>query len=75
MMGMHKGKARFVQFGVPGMPDLVAVVNGRFVGIEVKRPKCKQSPAQKSFQVRLEEAGGLYILATSVEDVALLTLK
>ena len=52
-----------------GSPDIIAVIDGVYVGIEVKGPKGKQSADQKQFQKDLEKAGGLYILARSVEDV------
>lgn len=63
-------RSRFIRFGVVGAPDIVAVVDGRYVGIEVKRPGSKQSPGQVQFARDLLKAGGDYILATSVEDVA-----
>jgi hypothetical protein len=37
---------------------------------EVKASKGKQSENQKEFQAQLEAAGGKYILAYSIEDVA-----
>jgi VRR-NUC domain len=52
-----------------GMPDIIAVVNGRIIGIEVKRPGGPQSPGQKQFQKELETAGGLYFLVHSVEEL------
>jgi hypothetical protein len=45
------------------------VINGVYVGIEVKRPGGKQSDHQKHFQESLEAAGGRYILARSLDDV------
>jgi len=45
------------------------VIDGQYVGIEVKGPKGKQSAHQKEFQKKLEAAGGKYILAYSLEDV------
>jgi hypothetical protein len=36
------------------------VINGQFVGIEVKAPIGKQSENQKEFQAQLEAAGGKY---------------
>ena len=58
--------------GMKGVPDIIAVgENGKFIGCEVKKEKGGvQSPEQFIFQQRLEEAGGVYILARSVEDVA-----
>ncbi len=62
-------KKRFVRYGTPGQPDIVGCINGRYVGIEVKAHGKYQSPEQKAFQASLQEAGGLYILARSVDDV------
>lgn len=65
---MKKGK-HYVKFGVPGMPDIIAVINGRFIGIEVKGPDGEQSPKQKDFQMSLEYAGGQYILVSSLLEL------
>lgn len=59
----------FYRFGALGSPDIVAVMKGQYVGIEVKRQGGKQSDGQKEFQQQLEAAGGLYILAMSIDDV------
>lgn len=59
----------FYRFGVPGAPDVICVINGKFIGIEVKRPGGKQSAHQQGFQASLEQAGGIYILAYSLDDV------
>jgi len=58
----------FYRFGALGSPDIICVIKGQFVGIEVKAPKGKQSEHQKEFQRNLEEAGGQYILAYSLDD-------
>ena len=52
--------------GVAGVPDICAIVKGRFIGIECKATKGKQSAAQAAFQKQLEAAGGRYILARSL---------
>ena len=54
---------------VKGIPDRIAVKDGRFYGIEVKAPTGRMSPYQTEFKTRLEEAGGVYIEARSLEDV------
>jgi hypothetical protein len=69
MAGEYKGKKWFMRFGAVGSPDIVAVVDGRYIGIEVKGTGGKQSEAQKQFQEKLEKAGGRYILAYSLEDI------
>lgn len=54
----------------PGRPDIVCCVSGRFVGIEVKRESGGvQSEAQIYHQKLIENAGGVYILADSLDDV------
>lgn len=68
MGGEYKGKRWFMRFGAIGSPDIICVVNGRFIGIEVKGEKGVQSEHQKEFQRRLEEAGGRYIMARSIDD-------
>jgi hypothetical protein len=67
--GFKDANNHFYRFGALGSPDIIAVVNGQFVGIEVKAPGGKQSDHQISFQKRLEAAGGKYVLAHSLDDV------
>src|SRR3972149_3844401 len=69
--GEYESKPRFVRFGVPGMADICGVLpGGRALYIEAKSAKGKQSPHQIAFQAAVEGAGGLYILARSLDDVA-----
>ena len=76
---MNTGKARmggrFVTFGIPGQPDIFAIIRGRFVGIEVKTATGRQSKDQQNWQRNCERAGGLYILARSVDDVRVMLEK
>ena len=58
-----------INVGTIGMPDIIAVVDGRVLVIEVKARHGRQSPAQKRFAERLEAAGGRYIIARSAGDV------
>lgn len=63
-------------YAMKGVADILAVMpdgTGRMLAIEVKTPKGKQSPDQVLFQKRLEEAGGVYVLARSVDDVKEIT--
>ncbi len=64
-----KKKNWFMRFGALGSPDIVCVIGGQYIGIEVKGPEGKQSEHQKEFQENLKKAGGRYILARSLEDV------
>jgi hypothetical protein len=68
--GGFKDKAgHFYRFGALGSPDIICVIDGQFVGIEVKAPKGRQSDHQKEFQHNLEAAAGVYVLAYSLDDV------
>lgn len=52
-----------------GMPDLIAVKQGRVLWIECKSPLGQQSMHQMRFQADLEAHGGEYVLVRSVEDL------
>lgn len=52
-----------------GLPDLIAVVRGRYVGVEVKTPTGKVSAVQAAVHRKIEAAGGLVIVARHVDDV------
>lgn len=56
-------------FSTPGIPDIIIVINGLFVGLEVKTYKGSQSPVQKQFQRKTESAGGLYYIIRSMADL------
>lgn len=58
-----------VRFGVKGASDIVCVVKGMYIAIEVKDHKGKQSPDQVEFQRALEAEGGRYILVRSLDEV------
>lgn len=54
---------------VHGVPDIIAIKNGLFIGIEVKGLKGKLSDKQKDFGDKIIAAGGKYIVAKSIQDV------
>jgi len=56
-------------FQKAGVPDLIACIGGRFVGIEVKRPGGRVSPLQKLNIEEIQRSGGVAFVAYSVEDV------
>ena len=69
MVSEYKGAKRFMRFGAKGSPDIVAVISGRYIGIECKGSNGKQSADQIIFQRDLELAGGLYVVAYSLDDI------
>lgn len=73
---MNSGTARnprtgqVVRFGVPGMADLLVLVQDRYAWIEVKSARGRQSPEQVRFQRAIEAIGGVYAIARSADDAA-----
>ena len=51
-----------------GLPDLMIVHNGKFTGIEVKRPGAKLRPEQGAFGIKLTLAGAEYHVVHSLEE-------
>lgn len=62
---------QFMRYGTPGSADILGVwaPTGQLLAIEVKRPGGKLNPDQEAWSARVRSAGGVYLLATSVEDV------
>ncbi len=58
-----------VRYGCVGSPDIIGVIDGRPLGVEVKTATGRQSDAQRAFEARWVACGGLYILARSIDDV------
>ena len=53
-----------------GAPDIIAIRDGKFIGIEVKRPKSgRMSEDQENFKASVEHAGGIYWIIHSVEEL------
>jgi len=63
------GKERLMRFGFPGISDIIGSYKGRFLAVECKIKKRKQSPDQIKFQQRVIASGGIYILAYTLGDV------
>ena len=78
---MRKGRYCPSPTTTKGVADIIAICPpedkdhpyegnvGQLCAIEVKRLGGKQSPDQKKFQKAVEDAGGLYLLCYSVNDV------
>ena len=60
---------RFIRYGKVGSPDIIAVIGGKYIGIECKIGKGRQSPSQIEFQEKLENAGGEYWIVRQLEDL------
>ncbi len=62
---IRSDRGDWVSLGPPGIADIVGVLNGRAVFVEVKTATGKQRDVQKKFQQAVEKAGGIYIVARS----------
>lgn len=62
---------RYVSFGARGTSDILGIYpGGRFLAIEVKRPKTgKLSAEQITFLQKVRKNGGIAMVADSVKDV------
>ena len=63
-----KGKTFFTPNPCPGLPDIIVIIKGRFVGLEIKQPKGRQSTEQKTFEQAIKKAGGFYFLIRSLAE-------
>lgn len=52
-----------------GLPDIIAIVEGVFVGLEVKTKKGRPTELQLLMQKSVRRAGGVYEFVTSVKEV------
>lgn len=62
------------KYSLNGVPDIIVINKGIFIGLEVKQPKGKQSDNQKLFELACKKAGGRYHIITSIDDVIALGL-
>ena len=69
--GWYYFKVHGSKFMPSGIPDIVACINGYFLGIEVKRPGAKneQSEAQKIHERNIKKSNGTYLLVDSLDEV------
>lgn len=51
-----------------GIPDIIIVKEGMFIGLEVK-DKSKQSESQIEFEKCIKKNGGQYYIVRSIQDV------
>ena len=64
------GKVRFFRAtSINGVPDIIAIHDGKFIGIECKYGTGTQQDSQKEFERLSKDAGAIYLLAYSPDDV------
>lgn len=65
---VRSDRGAWVSLGPPGISDIVGLIDGRAVVIEVKTATGKQREAQGKWQAAVEKAGGIYIIGRSPEE-------
>lgn len=66
-----KGKSRYMQFNTAkGCSDVLAILpDSRFGAFEIKRPGKVPTDDQKVFLARVQQAGGVAVFCTGVDDL------
>jgi hypothetical protein len=70
-VAVNKATGQHVRFGIPGGSDLLVVVPpyGRFLGVETKAKRGRQSDKQKRFEQAVRRAGGVYAVCKTLEEL------
>jgi penicillin-binding protein-related factor A (putative recombinase) len=63
------GKTSFRPSPVKGLSDILCCFKGRFIALEVKRPKGKVTQHQTRFLNQVKESGGVGAVVHSIEEV------
>lgn len=58
-------------YAINGVSDILGIVLGKFLAIEVKSKKGRATDDQKRFLLEMSTCGAIAFIARSVEDVAL----
>lgn len=56
-------------YGTAGIPDIIACIGGKFYAFEVKQPGGRLSRLQEVTLKKIEAAGGVAVMVTSVDEV------
>ena len=56
-------------YGTAGIPDIIACIDGRFFGFEVKTQTGKPTALQEATIRKINDAGGTALVVRSVADV------
>jgi hypothetical protein len=60
---------RLPQYTMRGLPDIIVIREGLFIGLEVKKPGTYQSKEQKAFEKLCQEHKAFYFVVRSIDDV------
>jgi Holliday junction resolvase len=61
-------------FGKSGIPDVIICWHGKFIGVEVKSSRGKATALQMRCGEQIQEAGGMWRIVRSADDIAALCM-
>lgn len=74
-MNQDGSMRRLPKYVKKGVPDIIVIKDGFFIGLEVKRKGEKQSESQELFEEGVKETGGgEYYVVRSIDDVQVIGL-
>ena len=73
--GQVRVRRGYMHLAPAGTPDIVGHVNGRFLALEVKRPKGKERPEQLVFIEKARRAGCIVGVVRSVDEAVRIVLE
>lgn len=66
----HPTRGRWIKSKVKrGIGDIIACVDGKFLMIEIKYGKDRQSPYQKAIEKEVQKSGGDYLIVKNINDL------
>jgi hypothetical protein len=65
---VHRSGGRWLRFGLPGSGDVLGCYRGRFVSIETKTGRDKESEKQIEFCEDIKRAGGYAFFVRSIDE-------
>ena len=69
MYGSVQTKSKYIPgTSTKGSSDIKAVIDGKFIAIEVEHGKDQQSPAQVKYEANIKQSGGEYWIVNNFED-------
>jgi hypothetical protein len=58
------------KYAMKGLPDIIIIIRGKFIGVEVKRQGINElRPEQSKFQDRCIENGAVYLVVHSLDEL------
>lgn len=71
-VGIKKANGSYIPVGMRGLPDIMAIKNGRLFALEVKSGRNTASDDQKRVLEELEAKGAIVGVVYSIDDVEIL---